>query len=309
MPRIRTIKPEFWSDEKLSMLQPIDRLVFLGLISMADDYGRVHDNVKVIDAFIFPNCSMSVRESLAKLSGIGRVRRGLSVSGKAILEIVNWSKHQRVDKPQHHLALPCINEIVSSEASSIDIPESFANHSGIVPDCTRDLGSGIRDHETTFLAPSRTKRSLDAGIGSGLIFSVIGSDPFELPQSKLDEWQSTFVGLDVKRELMLAEQWLRDNPARRKTSRGIVRFLSSWLTRVQDRGRFIKGDATPIDQSKLDAKRLTDRKKLLFESARSKIIRQARNAGRTPTDSEVDSLATKLADEWLARESESGGNP
>lgn len=43
MARIRTIKPEFWSDEKLSPLAPIDRLTFLGLISMADDYGRVHD--------------------------------------------------------------------------------------------------------------------------------------------------------------------------------------------------------------------------------------------------------------------------
>jgi hypothetical protein len=291
------------------MLDPIDRLVFLGLISLADDYGRCHDNSKVIDAFVFPSCSGTVRESLAKLSGIGRIRRGVSASGKPILEIVNWSKHQRVDKPQKHLALPQIKEIAGNKIDSGIVPELVANDSGTIPDRTMDLGSGTRDLETTFLAPSRTKRSLDAGPGCGLIFSVIGSDPFELPQSKFDEWQTTFVGLDVKRELMLAEQWLRDNPARRKTSRGIVRFLSSWLTRVQDRGRFVKSDATPIDQTKLDAKRLTDRKKLLFESARSKIIRQARIAGRTPTDSEVDSLATKLAEEWLARESESGGNP
>ncbi len=53
MPRIRSIKPEFWADEKMSSLSPIDRLVFLGLIGMADDFGRVHDNVKVIDAFVF----------------------------------------------------------------------------------------------------------------------------------------------------------------------------------------------------------------------------------------------------------------
>ena len=47
MPRIRTIKPEFWSDEKLAPLPPIDQLVFLGLISLSDDFGRVLDNIKI----------------------------------------------------------------------------------------------------------------------------------------------------------------------------------------------------------------------------------------------------------------------
>jgi len=110
MARIRTIKPEFWCDEKLSPISAIDRLVFLGLISMSDDYGRVHDNVKIIDAFIFPNTDDCVRESLANLSRIGRIRRGISSSGMAIIEIVNWDRHQKVDKPQPKLALPSIAE-------------------------------------------------------------------------------------------------------------------------------------------------------------------------------------------------------
>lgn len=86
----------------------IDRLVFLGLISMADDYGRLHDNVKIIDAFIFPNTDDSVRESLANLSRINRIVRGKSSSGMPIIEIVNWTRHQKVDKPQPKLALPAI---------------------------------------------------------------------------------------------------------------------------------------------------------------------------------------------------------
>lgn len=134
MPRIRTIKPEFWSDEKLSELVAIDRLVFLGLIGMADDYGRLHDNVKVIDAFIFPNSSETVRESVANLSRIGRIRRGNCSNGAKVIEIVNWSKHQRVDKPQNHLALPPIVRTIEGTPGNIAIPESFANHSGIIPE-------------------------------------------------------------------------------------------------------------------------------------------------------------------------------
>jgi len=130
MARIRTIKPEFWQDEKLAPLPEIDRLVFLGLISMADDCGRLLDNVKVIDAFIFAESSRTSRESLATLSRIGRVERGKTASGQRVIQIVNWTKHQRVDKPNNAAALPQI--VAPSEDT--EIRESVANDSGIIRD-------------------------------------------------------------------------------------------------------------------------------------------------------------------------------
>jgi hypothetical protein len=129
MARIRTIKPEFWCDEKLSPLSAVDRLTFLGLISMADDYGRVHDNVKIIDAFVFPNSDDSVRESLANLSRIIRINRGISSSGMAIIEIVNWTKHQKVDKPQPKLALPAIDQKNPENIGKTHVRELVANDS------------------------------------------------------------------------------------------------------------------------------------------------------------------------------------
>ena len=83
MARIRTIKPEFWADEKMSPLSPLDRLVFLGLVSLADDAGRLLDNVRVIDAQLFPETADSSLESLRTLSGIARIRRGWTGSGHA----------------------------------------------------------------------------------------------------------------------------------------------------------------------------------------------------------------------------------
>lgn len=151
MPRIRTIKPEFWQDELISKMDPLDRLVFLGLISMADDFGRVRDNIKILDAFIFPNCSRTVRESVANLSRINRIRRGNSSNGTPIIEIVNWSKHQKVDKPQTATALPPICDKTKENTGEDSIRESFANHSrttteplATIPGI-RDQGSGILD--------------------------------------------------------------------------------------------------------------------------------------------------------------------
>ncbi|GEM_PF-3275407 len=126
MARIRTIKPEFWSDEKLGPLHPLDRVVFLGLISMADDLGRVLDNIKQIDAFIFPYTDDTARQSLSELENIERIRRGKSTNGLAIIQIVNWH-HQKIDKPNFSSCLPSIKgdpeDAASAYRKSKRIPE------------------------------------------------------------------------------------------------------------------------------------------------------------------------------------------
>lgn len=111
MARIRTIKPEMFQDEKLAPCDATTRLVFIGLIAMADDAGRVLDNVRVIDAFIFPETRDSSHEPLMRLSGMGRVVRGKTASGQRVLQIVNWAAHQKIQHPNLRSALPEIVEV------------------------------------------------------------------------------------------------------------------------------------------------------------------------------------------------------
>ncbi len=126
MARIRTIKPEFWQDEKLSPCDPLTRLVFLGLVSLADDAGRLVDNLRLIDAQIFPNTSDTAHEALMRLSGMGRIRRGITASGQRIIEIANWSRHQKIQHPNMRGALP---EIVEEQA--VPVPhDPLMSHSG-----------------------------------------------------------------------------------------------------------------------------------------------------------------------------------
>lgn len=129
MARIRTLKPEFWQDEKMVRLPDTTRLVFLGLLSMADDFGRLVFNPKLIEAMLFdpdgPDRSRDVRDSLATLSRIRRVVVGSTASGQRIIQIANWSKHQKVDRPNTSAALP---EIVAIEEDT-SLRESLANHS------------------------------------------------------------------------------------------------------------------------------------------------------------------------------------
>ena len=56
---------------------------------------------------------------------------------------------------------------------------------------------------------------------------------WHLPQAKLDEYTEAFPKLDVDAEFRKAAQWLNDNPDRRKTAKGMTRFLGNWLGRAK----------------------------------------------------------------------------
>ena len=102
--RIRSIKPEFWSSEDIAALTWTDRLLFVGLWSYVDDNGVGRDTPRLIAASLFPleenprDTLATVSRGLANLSEAGRIVR-YEVDGRDYLEIVNWTKHQRIDKP------------------------------------------------------------------------------------------------------------------------------------------------------------------------------------------------------------------
>jgi hypothetical protein len=99
MPRIRTIKPEFWTDEKLAVLDPQTRLVYLGLISLADDYGRLIDNIKSLDGQLFPFSDESCSDALDTLASLQRILRYTAKSGQHLIQIIRWDDHQKVNHP------------------------------------------------------------------------------------------------------------------------------------------------------------------------------------------------------------------
>lgn len=170
MPRIRTIKPEFFQDEKLSPLAPIDRLVFLGLISMADDAGRLLDNVKVIDAFIFPETDDTSRDSLDTLARLARIVRYVAPSGQKLIQIRNWSDHQKVDHAARHV-LPAPSEddmaqvVATTEVATASTDDARNPRESVAKDSRLDLGP-----TTTDLRPEpspRGKRAASRARGAG----------------------------------------------------------------------------------------------------------------------------------------------
>ena len=59
---------------------------------------------------------------------------------------------------------------------------------------------------------------------------------FPIAQEDIDEWSSLYPSVDILQELRKMKGWCDSNPTKRKTSRGIKRFITSWLAREQDKG-------------------------------------------------------------------------
>lgn len=105
MPRIRSIKPDFFTSDTVSALPLRARLTWIGLWTHCDDQGRCRDNVKLVKAAVWPLDDVSLRDiedDLAILTSAGRIVRYLAaVDGKeiALVQVVNWDEHQRVNRP------------------------------------------------------------------------------------------------------------------------------------------------------------------------------------------------------------------
>ncbi|MGR6502839.1 hypothetical protein [Shewanella sp. Koi 1] len=101
MARIRTVKPEFWTDEDLATVSETARLVAIGLLNLADDEGYFNANPRLIECSLFPltEPSVSIQECLNQLCEIGYLQLNESSKGKIFGVIKNFVKHQKVNRP------------------------------------------------------------------------------------------------------------------------------------------------------------------------------------------------------------------
>lgn len=162
-PRIRSLKPEMWADERVGDLTHGARLLFVGLITMADDEGRLRELPAAILGHIFPYdevSAMKLSRWLSEVEKSGMVVR-YSAGGKRYIAFRHWSRHQKVDRPN------------SSELPPPVFDESSSNHS------TKDLRASSDPFDDD-------SRSLRAGA------DPIRSDPDPISSSKTTDARALF---------------------------------------------------------------------------------------------------------------------
>ncbi|MFJ2455382.1 hypothetical protein ACIOWK_27220 [Pseudomonas protegens] len=109
MARARNIKPALFTNEILGVGHPLCTLLFQGLWLLADREGRLEDRPLRIKAEIFPYREADVDAMLHWLAHKGFIVR-YSASGKAYIEVLNFTKHQNPHKNERDSEIPSISE-------------------------------------------------------------------------------------------------------------------------------------------------------------------------------------------------------
>lgn len=119
MARTRQIKPGFFLNTDLAELDPLCRLLFIGLWTIADREGRIKLNPKRIAIEVIPyECggTTEVVRCIHHLSSTGFLIV-YKVGKEDLLQVVNFKKHQHIHKDEKPSELPDIStgEIIKPE--------------------------------------------------------------------------------------------------------------------------------------------------------------------------------------------------
>lgn len=140
MARIRTIKPEFWTDEKTGTLSGDATKLFIGMLNHADDYGVIEFNIEALRAKIFPYSNNPAAEVVGKPLMDELLPKGLvvlfmiknddgsQIDNKSYLLIPNFLKHQRIDRPGQSIIKDFKKENIKKIENTVGISK-FDDHS------------------------------------------------------------------------------------------------------------------------------------------------------------------------------------
>lgn len=194
MARIRSVKPEFWSDQKLATRSRDARLLYISLWNFADEQARMVGDPRQVKGLCLPmDDDLGPKEIdvlLDELADIGRVVR-YTVDGEHFLFLPHLAKHQRLDAQQESRYPEPPDDPASTPHESGDSPEKFGEvHS--------DPGE-VRPHARAYVAGSR-----EQGAGGRLKPSA------DAIRAVFDAWVSSFPDAtrrdltDARRDAILA---------------------------------------------------------------------------------------------------------
>jgi hypothetical protein len=101
MARIRSLKPELWLSPQVMNLSHSSRLMFIGLITQADDDGRGLADVRRLKAAIFPGDDITTQQVsawLAECKDQALVALYDAAPHGALFQLTGWH-HQKIKKP------------------------------------------------------------------------------------------------------------------------------------------------------------------------------------------------------------------
>lgn len=223
MARIRTIKPEFPQSESMGRVSRDARLCFIMLWTLADDAGRLRGNSRMLASLLFPyddDAKDGIVQWLAELESEGCVLR-YDVGGDTYLKISAWRKHQKIDKPSAS-KIP---------AHPDDDDEDSRRFESIREASPLDQGEDQGEERKG----SGSAEPLGDSTPVIVSLPLVDGTEFPITAKTIDDFTAAYPAVNVTQQCREMRVWCIANKANRKTARGVLRFVNSWLAKEQDR--------------------------------------------------------------------------
>ena len=139
MPRIRTVKPEFWRSPDIMELDDFQQLLYIGLWNFTDDEGRGTYNPMALAADIFlrkyaddPKGVTADIENAFKAYAKRDMVTVYRVEGRDYYQINHWADHQKINRPQKSKIPPLdqAEQVIHGAFTE----QSVNDHGGIMED-------------------------------------------------------------------------------------------------------------------------------------------------------------------------------
>lgn len=217
--RIRTIKPEFWTDEKIVQLAPFSRLLFVGLWCMVDDEGRMEFSLPRIKMTLFPADNIDVAEFCADLRKFALIEV-YSVEGREYLQVIGFRKHQRVDERRKSLLPPAPCVILPGKKPRKGREGKGKEGNGYAADAAQSVPAPESDPELFRWLRGCDMYASDSRFLSGVV-------------PALKSIALSYPDFDFVTELHKSHAWLianQDKPRKNK-----LKFFINWINRTIER--------------------------------------------------------------------------
>ncbi|MCR4928993.1 MAG: replisome organizer [Lachnospiraceae bacterium] len=130
------------------------------------------------------------------------------------------------------------NRAYSLKSDSVMDTECIQNGYNVYPNCTRRLGKvSIDKNNKDNISEKEEDIFVKIPLKDNSFYSVYTSE--------LEELQRNYPLLDVRQEILDMKAWCIDNPDKRKTPRGIHRFINHWLKYSKS-----KPEVKPIEEDR-----------------------------------------------------------
>ncbi len=159
MARSRNIKPGFFVNDELAEIEPLGRLLFAGLWTIADREGRLEDRPPRIKVSVLPYDNCDVDKLLDELAAREFIIR-YQVGSKRYIAIVNWKRHQNPHKNEQPSTIP---EPCKYGTSTVQVP----NEHGTTPADSLNLIPDSLNSDSFNMIPSTPEIGETADSGPG----------------------------------------------------------------------------------------------------------------------------------------------